>query len=171
METNKKLFGVFIKQTPDNRQELKEFWEANSEDAMRYKLDYSSDIRPYYGIRTNGDFTLVANPECLTKGYKILTLPEVKSLIQELPNPKVMWVWDSGEDKKKRVVFMKKNGQYLAWTNAETIEESEKEIETVCWDYAEDIEEEPKKLPTIELTLEDIAKLKGCEVEQIKIKA
>jgi len=171
METNKKLFGVFIKQTPENRQELKEFWEANSEDAMRYKLYYASDIRPYYGLRTNGDFTLVAKQECLTKDYKILTLPEAKALIQGTPYPKVMWVWDEGETKKKRVVFMEKNGQYLAWHNAETIEDSEKEMETVCWDFAEDIEEEPKKLPTIELTLEDIAKLKGCEVEQIKIKA
>lgn len=171
METNKKLLGVFIKQTPENRQELKEFLESNSEDAEFCNLAYTNVKLDHYGLDKNGEIEWLSEDAVLLKGYKILTLPEAKALIQGTPYPKVMWVWDEGEDKKKRVVFMEKNGQYLAWHNAETIEDSEKEIETVCWYFAEDIEEEPKKLPTIELTLEDIAKLKGCEVEQIKIKA
>ena len=120
----------------------------------------------FYGVNSEGDFS--NRTESGNTSIKTITLEEAKALISESEYPKVMWVWDEGEDKKKRVVFMEKNGQYLAWTNAETIEESEKEIETVCWDYAEDIEPEP--LPEIHLTMEEIAELKGCKVGQLRIK-
>ena len=38
-----------------------------------------------------------------------------------------------------RVVFAKKNGKYLAWAYATTVEEAEKRYSTVEWDYAREI--------------------------------
>ena len=60
--------------------------------------------------------------------------------------PKIMWVDDAPLSKKnkgaQRVVFMEKAGKYLAWENAETFAEAEKETNIVKWKYAEDIKPE-----------------------------
>ena len=61
--------------------------------------------------------------------------------------PKVMLVSNNPEEARippfggpcRRVVFMKKNGKYLAWDSAETIEAAEKSMTVVIWDYASDI--------------------------------
>ena len=58
---------------------------------------------------------------------------------------------------------MEKCGVFLVWANAETIEEAKKEKGTYFWNYAKDIE-------PIEVTLEEIAKWKGTNKEQIIIK-
>lgn len=56
--------------------------------------------------------------------------------------PKVMLVSYLNNGKGvHRVVFMEKNGKYLAWEDAETMEEAERTTEVVSWDYAKDIEE------------------------------
>ena len=99
----------------------------------------------YYGI-IDGKFNLwgvneIANAE-------IIELPEEKSY------PRVMLVSnDNINFSNRRVVFMEKSGGFLAWSDAKTIEEAEKETGTVFWKYAKEFE-------SIEVTLEDIAKWK-----------
>ena len=44
--------------------------------------------------------------------------------------------WDN-----QRVVFMEKCGGFLAWINAKTVEEAEKEVGTIFWNYAKDLPE------------------------------
>ena len=59
--------------------------------------------------------------------------------------PKVMEV-DYNEDfiaPLKRVVFMEKNGMYLAWAEAETLEEAEDSVDVVTWPYARVPEPKP----------------------------
>lgn len=164
MKTNEKLIGVFIKATPENRKELKEFWEANSECARLHNYDYTLTSPECYGLSKDEEFGAIHESIVLNEGYKILTLPEAKALISEYP--KVMWVWDYDENKAfKRVVFMEKNNHYLAWVNVKTIKDAEKEIMVTAWRNAKDIEHE-----VIEVTLEEIAELKGCFVDQLRIK-
>ncbi len=79
--------------------------------------------------------------------------------------PKVMMVSNNKEDWNKRVVFMKKNGMYLAWSNCATFKEAEQEVSITPWEYAKEIEPEQ----TVELTLEQIAKLANCDVKNLKI--
>ncbi len=79
--------------------------------------------------------------------------------------PKVMLVSMSLEaDWKKRVVFMKKGGRFIAWSYASSIKEAEKTFNITTWKYAKEL---PKE---IEVTKEEIAKWKGCDVEQLIIK-
>lgn len=65
----------------------------------------------------------------------------------ELPDPfiypKIMMVsnYRDFEGAEKRVVFMEKQGSFLAWNYAETFEESEKILETSVWKYAKDLSE------------------------------
>ena len=78
--------------------------------------------------------------------------------------PKVMLVSDDKVSWVTRVVFMEKNNKFIAWIGVETIEEAKKRVCTTTWKFA-------KELPTkIEVTKEEIAKWKGCEVEQLIIK-
>jgi hypothetical protein len=77
-----------------------------------------------------------------------------------------MMVSMHGGDWRKRKVFAKKNGIFLAWYNAKTDEAVKKELRLDSWKYAKEIEE-PKEL---ELTLEQIAEKFGVSVESIKIK-
>lgn len=55
--------------------------------------------------------------------------------------PKVMEVTMHKDFREslKRVVFMKKNGMYLAWEGAATLEEADSEVEVTPWPYARDI--------------------------------
>lgn len=73
--------------------------------------------------------------------------------------PKVMWISDFSDfrSKQKRVVFMEKNGKFLAWVEAETFEDAEKVTDTCSWNHAQDIEEEQ----IVELTIQDISEGKG----------
>lgn len=84
--------------------------------------------------------------------------------------PRVMMVSNSPIDGKdigfKRVVFMEKNGKYLAWICAETLEEAEKEVEIIAWDCAKEIEEPTK----VVLTLEQIAEKFNLDPSLIEIK-
>ena len=79
--------------------------------------------------------------------------------------PKVMIVSDEPitETNKgvKRVVFMKKNGRYLAWVDATTFEKAEQTIKITYWNYAKDIESSD----IVELTFEDISKGKGVGID------
>jgi len=75
--------------------------------------------------------------------------------------PRVMEVSNSEDfsNFKTRVVFMEKNGQYLAWSNASTLEEAEKTFTVTYWAYAREA------APTVNLTAEDISAGKGVGVD------
>ena len=114
------------------------------------------DIGSYYGI-INGEFDIWAADEVRRYNAEIIELPEGKNY------PRVMLVSDDKMNWGKRVVFIVKNGGFLAWQFAETLEEAEKIVSTTFWKYAKEIE-------PIEVTLEEIAKWKGTIKEQIIIK-
>ena len=60
--------------------------------------------------------------------------------------PKVMMVGYSYPLTRKRVVFMEKCGKFIAWENAETLEDAETALYACAWEYAEDIKpENPQK--------------------------
>jgi hypothetical protein len=63
---------------------------------------------------------------------------------QEKTFPRVMLVSSVNKKKTavKRVVFMVKNGEYLAWCIAETLEEAEKETGVNSWSYAWELKEQ-----------------------------
>lgn len=113
-------------------------------------------IDSYYGI-INGEFDCWTIDKVRKNNAEIIELPEEKTY------PRVMLVSDDERNWRKRVVFMKKIGCYVAWRWAETLEDAEKEKEIVFWNYAKEIE-------PIEVTLEEIAEWKGVSKEQIIIK-
>ena len=98
-----------------------------------------------YGV-INGYLTFIGKREVYEIGGEIIELPK------ENVYPKVMMVSDCPITKgcKKRVVFMEKQGKYLAWQYAETIEAAEKETTIASWKYAVDVpKENPKKVEMI----------------------
>ena len=113
-----------------------------------------------YGV-VDGHFTFTSPSGVYEIGGEIIELPK------ENVYPKVMMVSDdpiiNGNEGRKRVVFMEKLGTYLAWCNSETIEESEKEVESYTWSFAVDVpKENPKKtemLKRVEELKYNIAKM------------
>lgn len=97
------------------------------------------------------------------QGYEILTIDE---LLDFQEYPKVMEVSLNNYIWHKRVVFMEKNGEFLAWADAESIEESEHKVDTCAWSFAREIQ----PATTLELTLDEIAEKFNVSPEQIKIK-
>ena len=110
----------------------------------------------YYGV-INGRFDYWDIDEVRRFNVEIIKLPEEKTY------PRVMLVSNDEMTWDKRVVFMEKNGGFLAWVFAETLEKAEKTVGTGFWNYAKEIE-------PIEVTLEEIAKWKRVHKEQIIIK-
>ena len=98
-------------------------------------------------------------------GYEILTIDELLDF-QANEYPKVMEVSEDGDSWFKRVVFMEKNGMFLAWNAAESIEEAEHEVYTCSWEFAREIQ----PATTLELTIDQIAEKFNVSPEQIKIK-
>ena len=122
----------------------------------------------YYGF-INNCFNVYSIEYCESFNAEIIELPEEKTY------PRVMMV-SSGDSGFwfKRVVFMEKNGKYVAWNRAETIQESEEEFNAVGWDYAKDTEE-PKEititLSDINSKMDDIKRLFGIsEKDKLVIK-
>lgn len=92
-------------------------------------------------------------------------VPEPESEENEYPKEgKVMLVSQTKSDWDKRVVFMEKNNRFIAWYGAKTVEDSKEVYNAFPWNYAKEL---PKE---IEVTKEEIAKWKGCKVEQLIIK-
>lgn len=75
--------------------------------------------------------------------------------------------YESYSEYYKRVVFMEKNGRYISWYGAESLEESEKVTSTSDWKYAREIS---PKVEEIELTLDEIAEKFNIPVNKLKIK-
>jgi len=129
-----------------------EFWKQYCDTgALR-----GDTIGNYYGV-INGRFDYWDIDEVRKYNAEIIELPEERAYerVMLVSFDKMTWC--------KRVVFMEKNGGFLAWAFAETLEEAEKSTSTTFWKYAKEIE-------PIEVTLEEIAKWKGVHKEQIIIK-
>ncbi len=99
----------------------------------------------------------------LRSDAKILTLGELKSLKESNNYPKVMLVSDDEIEWRKRVVFMEKNGVFLAWANAQTLEGAERKTDATCWKYAKDLPS------TVEMTIEEVESELGIEHGYLKI--
>lgn len=100
------------------------------------------------------------------KCYKHLPTFPTTSTYEPL-DEKVMLVSKNWRDWEKRVVFGKKNGGFLAWGGAETIEEALTSNSVILWNFAKEIEE-PKPQKVV-LTMDAIAKLANCKVEDLQI--
>ena len=119
-----------------------------------------NDKNRYYGI-INNRFYCYSLSQVERENAEIIKLP--------LTFPRIMYVSSNRSGNKfKRVVIANKKDKYIAWKSAESIEEAKEEIYTVAWNNAEEIEE-IEEIETVEITLEEIAKLKGVSVDKIKI--
>lgn len=137
-----------------------EYWKSKGVDTGVLEGDCNRGDgykRRYYGV-INGNFKFISIDEVHRYNAEIIELPE------ENPFPRVMLVSIYGNSWHKRVVFMKKCDRYLAWKDAETIEESEGIYEATAWRYAKEL---PEK---VELTKSEIAEKFGIPIEQLVIK-
>ena len=145
-----------------------EFYKKNGYDT---KWFYGSNTGYHYGVYNN-NFSWYTDSDMKRFPLKVIELPEEKEY------PKVMMVSNSpitkGINGTKRVVFMEKLGTYLGWANAETIEESEKEVESYTWKYAVDVpKENPQKtemLKRVEELKSNITKMQK-QVDEIQAEA
>lgn len=139
-----------------------EYWKSKGASTTGYDGVINrkdGNFTRFYGI-INCRFGNYDKHEVELYKAEIITLPEDK------PYPRVMEVSSDEKFWCKRVILMEKNGWYLAWNNAETLEDAEKFIAITAWKYAREIEEDL----IVEITLEEIAKLKGVSVDKIRIK-
>lgn len=133
-----------------------EYWKSkgvNTSVMMGVRTKKGGDLCRYYGV-IDGCFECYTERQAAENNAEIIELPEEKTY------PRVMMVSFDSENWHKRVVFMKKCGRYLAWDNAETVEEAENQVNSVAWRFAKDIEE-PKE---ITITLSDI----NSKIDEIK---
>ena len=68
---------------------------------------------------------------------------------------------------QKRVVFMEKRGKFIAWTDAETLEDAETVLDIIAWKYAEDIKPENSQKQELLTKAEKLIK----EAEELKAAA
>jgi hypothetical protein len=140
---NKNLLNTRIEAlTPEHGKQIIEFYKSqgfNIDDYIGYNNKLQGDNYRYYGVNVNGNFYGAK----FNIDFKILTLEEAKLLVQEKTYPRVMLVNDENNIKSavQRVVIMEKNGYFLTWTNAETLEEAEKEMDIYHWEFAWELEE------------------------------
>jgi hypothetical protein len=89
--------------------------------------------------------------------------------INESQYPKLMWVCNNEDfrNKCKRVVFMETCGKFLAWGNAETLEEAEKVIDVTIWGYAKDIK---IKEFSVEEAIQALAEKHNLDLNEVEIK-
>lgn len=122
----------------------------------------------YYYINSKNEIDCMLGLSYIPNA-KLVELPEEKQY------PKVMMVSDdpiTAENKgEQRVVFMEKNGKYLTWYKARTLERAEKETATIAWIYAVDIPEETKeKVQLLETTEGLLKKISELEKEITEFK-
>lgn len=141
--------------------------------AQRNKRDISVFERERVANNTNGGFGWGHTAEGYDFWASVVEERNFKVFFDRYPAkkaeyPKVMMVSKEEVRWLKRVVFMEKNNQYLAWDSATNIEDAENTNAVNGWKYAKEIEE-PK---LVELTMKDISEGKGVGVppELIRIK-
>lgn len=125
-------------------------------------------------LRRNGEYSIHTKEQCYTKKGYFVEGHKSPSLFKSNPfesiseYPKLMEVSNERDFSNPciRVVFTKKQGEYIAWNTAETIEDSEKSFYCYSWKYAREIQPEKKKT---RLTMEDIAKLANIDVKDLEI--
>lgn len=122
--------------------------------------------------KLNGGFDWDQSTEGRDFWNKILREGKIEHFYTVYPKyPKVMRVSNipinGGNKGELRVVFMEKCGKFVAWVNAETIEDAEEETDSCGWEYAKDVEEEA---PIRELSMDEIAEQFGLKVKQIRIR-
>lgn len=84
---------------------------------------------------------------------------------EEKTFPRVMLVKQKSTDKwDKRVVIAKKQGYYIAWINATTLEDAKLEVDTYKWSYGKEIDEE------FVVTKEEISKSFNIPIDKLIIK-
>lgn len=117
--------------------------------------------------KANGGFSWAESKDGHRFWPQIIAHGDYYEFNKRYPNeyPKVMWV-SMSEDfkiKAKRVVFMEKNGGFIAWGYSETIENSNKVTDTYAWRFAKDIE------PTVKVTKQEIAEKFNTMIENLEI--
>ena len=141
-----------------------EYWKSEGADVRGFAGNQTreddSEFR-FYGF-INGEFNNYRRKSVNLYKAKIIELP-IESPKEENTFPRVMLVSIDEIKWHKRVVFMKKCDRYLAWIDAETIEESEDIYKTTSWRYAKEF---PEK---VELTKSQIAEKFGIPIDLIKI--
>ena len=129
----------------------------------------SKGIRKYY-FATSNKYYWTLNDTTNLPSYSVKEF-----LKPESEYPKVMKVSmfpiktkEQFENAGTRVVFMKKNDRFIAWTNAKTIEKSEYEVATYPWNYAVDLNWQPEEeTKPLKLTMEQIAEKFNAEKIEI----
>jgi hypothetical protein len=145
-----------------------EYWKSKGIDTSRM-LGISTKkggyLCRYYGV-IDGCFDCYSERQAAENGAEIIELPEENSF------PRVMLVSDDGDAWYKRVVFMQKCDRFLAWNNAETIENAEWTYRVASWRYAKEIEPKQRTITLSDLNskIEDIKKLFGIDNEDVIIK-
>ena len=137
-----------------------EYWQSKGVDTRGMCGSFTKEdgeSARYYGV-INDRFDCYSISFVRKHKAEIIELPEENSF------PRVMLVSDVKHEWYKRVVFMKKNDRYLAWNNAETIEDAECTYRVASWRYAKEL---PEK---VELTKSEIAERLGISVDQLVIK-
>ena len=146
-----------------------EYWKSKGVDTsvmMGVRTKKGGDLCRYYGV-IDGCFDCYSERQAAENNAEIIELPEENSF------PRVMLVSDDKNEWYKRVVFMQKCDRFLAWNNAETIEDAGCTYRVASWRYAKEIE--PKQI-TITLSdlnskIDDIKKLFGAgESDKVVIK-
>ena len=136
-----------------------EYWKSKGVDTsvmLGIRTKKKGDLFRYYGV-IDGYFNVYSEREAAENNAEIIELPEEK------PFPRVMLVSDDGVFWYKRVVLMQKCDRFLAWNNAETIEESECVFGVLPWCYAKEVEPKQRTITLSDLNskIEDIKKLFG----------
>ena len=166
MDVNKK----FIKSlSVEHGTKIVEFFVKHG--AKNPKNYWGDAVGLCYGV-IDGRLTFLTQSGVCEIGGEIIELPE------ENGYPKVMMVSDcpitKGNKGQKRVVFMEKQGKYLAWANVETFEKAETECDVTIWLYAVDVpKENPQKtemLKRVEELKSNIAKMQK-QVDEIQAEA
>ena len=137
-----------------------EYWKSKGFDTMGMCGSFTKEDCEegrYYGVIQN-DFDCYPIEYVRKYNAEIIELPK-----EEKPFPRVMLVSDDGDSWRKRAVFMKRCDRYLAWADAQTIEESESIYSVVPWRYAKEL---PEK---VELTKSEIAEKFGISEDQLVI--
>lgn len=150
---------------PEHGKDIIKYWQSRGIDTGAYRgapREFGGNCFIYYGV-INGIFAAYSLFKVQAANAEVINLP-AKAEFQE----REMMVSDDGKSWKRRVVFMEKCGRFIAW-HAETIEEAANETGATYWELAKEIEQ-PKEEPIIEVTLEEIAKLRGVSVDKIRIK-
>lgn len=138
-----------------------EYWKSkgvDTSDMLGIGTKKGGYLCRYYGV-IDGCFDCYSEREATENNAEIIELPEEKTF------PRVMMVSIDEIKWHKRVGFMKKCDRYLAWNNAETIEESESICGQTAWRYAKEVEPKQRTITLSDLNskIEDIKRIFGIE--------